>query len=263
VRDADVSRFSQCGGSARAAGRYAGGGTIAYDILLRAERDFGIHAVSYDDDVHPYTDLVIGRVDAVLLDNVLAERRRLTTPGFAIQPESVAIGHYVGVLAPHNALLRDSIDVIRRDAMRDGTLERIFRKWRVWNDDQPALYADVLAGRPVAPIAEMETGDGPTRMLSGWEAAWRYMPSLLRASLITLVLSGLSMALAVAFGVFIASGRFTAASSRARCWPAMWKSSAARRFCCSCSFSTTASPRPCACRHLLRRFSVSAQLCGL
>ena len=33
-------------------------------------------AVSYDDDVHPYSDLVIGRVDAVLLDNVLAERRR-------------------------------------------------------------------------------------------------------------------------------------------------------------------------------------------
>ena len=24
--------------------------------------------------------------------------------------------------------------------MRDGTLERIFRKWNVWNDDQPALY---------------------------------------------------------------------------------------------------------------------------
>ena len=206
VRDADVSRFRSL---ADLRGRRVAtlGGTIAHDILLRAERDFGIHAVSYDDDVHPYTDLVIGRVDAVLLDNVLAERRRLTTPGFAIQPESVAIGHYVGVLAPHNALLRDSIDVILRDAMRDGTLERIFRKWRVWNDDQPALYADVLAGRPVAPIAGMEAGDGPTRMLSGWEAAWRYMPSLLRASLITLVLSCLSMALAVAFGVFIASGR--------------------------------------------------------
>jgi polar amino acid transport system substrate-binding protein len=32
--------------------------------------------VSYEDDVHPYSDLVIGRVDAVLLDNVLAERRQ-------------------------------------------------------------------------------------------------------------------------------------------------------------------------------------------
>ena len=37
---------------------------------------FTIEAVSYDDDVHPYSDLVLGRLDAVLLDNVLAERRR-------------------------------------------------------------------------------------------------------------------------------------------------------------------------------------------
>ena len=48
-------------------------------------------AVSYDDDVHPYSDLVIGRLDAVLLDNVLAERRRRTTPGFITQPEPVAV----------------------------------------------------------------------------------------------------------------------------------------------------------------------------
>ena len=30
--------------------------------------------VSYDDDVHPYSDLVSGRVDAVLLDNIIADR---------------------------------------------------------------------------------------------------------------------------------------------------------------------------------------------
>ena len=52
------------------------GGTIAYEILLRAERDHGLTAVSYEDDVHPYSDLLLGRVDAVLLDNVLAERRQ-------------------------------------------------------------------------------------------------------------------------------------------------------------------------------------------
>ncbi len=28
--------------------------------------------------------------------------------------------------------------------MRDGTLEAIFRKWQVWNDDQPPMYARVL-----------------------------------------------------------------------------------------------------------------------
>src|SRR4029077_18544560 len=69
-------------------------GTIAYDILLRAEREHGLRAVSYEDDVHPYRHLVIGRVCPVLLDNVLAERRQRVMPGFTIQPETVAIGHY-------------------------------------------------------------------------------------------------------------------------------------------------------------------------
>ena len=90
--------------------------------------------------MHPYSDLVIGRVDAVLLDNVLAERRHRTIPGYTIQPDAVAIGHYVGVLAARNAPLRDQVDEILRGAMRDGTLERIFRKWNVWSLAQSALY---------------------------------------------------------------------------------------------------------------------------
>ena len=102
--------------------------------------------------MHPYTDLLLGRVDAVLLDNVLAERRQRRMTGFSIQPQTVAIGHYVGVLAPGDAQLRDAINDVLRGAMRDGTLERIFRKWNVWNDDQPALYARLLAGQPVAPV---------------------------------------------------------------------------------------------------------------
>lgn len=185
------------------------GGTIAYDILLRAGRDHGLTAVSYDDDVHPYSDLLLGRVDAVLLDNVLAERRRRVMPGFTIQPQSVAIGHYVGVLARTDAPLRDAINDVLRGAMRDGALEGIFRKWNVWNDDQPKLHARLLAGENVQPVADdrgLDVAAG-TAALSGWEAARRYFPSLLRASGVTLVLSCLSMGLAVVLGVLIATGR--------------------------------------------------------
>jgi polar amino acid transport system substrate-binding protein len=205
VRDADASRFRTL---ADLRGRRVGtlSGTIAYEILLGAERDFGIQAISYDDDVHPYSDLVIGRLDAVLLDNVLAERRRRALPGFTIQPQSVAVGHYVGVLAARNASLRDTVNEILRGAMRDGTLEGIFRKWGVWNDDQPALYARVLAGEPVPAVIGHDSTVG-AEMLSGWEALRRYLPSLVRASLITIVLSCLSMGLAVVLGVAIASGR--------------------------------------------------------
>jgi polar amino acid transport system substrate-binding protein len=205
VRDADRSRFTSL---ADLRGRRVGtlGGTIAYEILRRAERDDGLVAVSYDDDVHPYSDLVIGRVDAVLLDNVLAERRHRAIAGFAVQPATVAVGHYVGVLAPAEAPLRDAINEILRRAMRDGSLERILRTWHVWNDDQPKLYARLVAGKPVAPVTGLD-GVAQVSGMTGWAAAGRYLPSLLRASVVTIVLSCLSMGLAVIVGVSIATGR--------------------------------------------------------
>ena len=201
VREADEDRFKSL---ADLRGRRIAtlGGTIAYEILLKAEEDHGITAVSYDDDVHPYSDLLLGRVDAVLLDNVLAERSMRRNSGLFTQGEAVEVGHYVVITAPSNLELRDRVDEILRSAMRDGRLEAIFRKWRVWNDDQTGLYArvlaaasDVVAGRPAA--------TRPSRR----ELTLQYLPSLFAAALITLALSCLSMALAVTLGVAIATGR--------------------------------------------------------
>jgi polar amino acid transport system substrate-binding protein len=205
VRDADASRFRSL---ADLRGKTVATleGTIAYELLLRAEREHGLRAVSYEDDVHPYSDLVIGRVDAVLLDNVLAERRHRAMPGFTIQPETIAIGHYVGVLSAQNAPLRDSFNEILLGAMRDGRLERIFRNWSVWNDDQPKLYERLQAGVPVPAVVGLDAS-ASVAAVGRWEAARRYLPSLLRASVVTIVLSCLSMALAVSIGVVIATGR--------------------------------------------------------
>ena len=205
VRDGDASRF---GALADLRDRRVAtlAGTIAYEILLRAERDFGVRPVSYEDDVHPYSDLLLGRVDAVLLDNVLAERRQRAMKGFAIQPKTVAVGHYIGLLSAANAPLRDAMNDTLRTAMRDGTLERILRKWRVWNDDQPKLYERVLAGEPVQPFTGLDASASVATM-SRWEATRRYFPSLVRASVVTIVLSCLSMGLAIAVGVLIATGR--------------------------------------------------------
>jgi polar amino acid transport system substrate-binding protein len=205
VRDADRLRFRTL---ADLAGHRVGtlGGTIAYEILLRASHEAGVIPVSYDDDVHPYTDLVLGRLDAVLLDNVLAERRRRSVPGYSIQPDSLATSHYVGVLSAENALLRDAVNQVLLQAMRDGTLERIFRKWQVWNDDQPLLHRRLLAGEAIesvtGPYAPQSIAPRPA-----WGAIPSYLAPLLRASAVTVVLSCLAMALAVAVGVLIASGR--------------------------------------------------------
>ena len=114
-------------------------GTIAWDALAAAEKTDGILPVSYDDDVHPYEDLAQGRLDAVLLDNVLAARSVRRVPGLAIQPATIATGRYVAILAKENAALRDRIDGILMDAMKDGTLRRIFEEWKVWDGEQAAF----------------------------------------------------------------------------------------------------------------------------
>ncbi|MGD9904667.1 MAG: ABC transporter permease subunit [Vicinamibacterales bacterium] len=204
VREADRDRFRTL---QDLAGRKVAtlGGTLAWELLTAAQAEHGIEPVSYDDDVHPYTDLAIGRVDAVLLDHVIAERGMRRQPGLATHPEAVAIGFYVALLAPEQTALRDQVNEALRAAMADGRLEAIFRRWNVWNDDQRELYSRVLGG---ADSLLGEAGSAaPAVPPSRWELTVRYLPSLLRAAVITLVLSCVAMALAVGVGAAVAVGR--------------------------------------------------------
>ncbi len=172
------------------------GGTTAYQILLDARDSLGITAVSYDDDVHPYADLVSGRVDAVLLDNIIADRSLRRTGGFVIEPDAVAIGHYVAVFPRAHAARRDSANAILRARMRDGSLEKVFRSWNVWDDTQAQYFARAVSADAGARVVRDDA-----------RSALSYLPSLLRAAGITLVLSCLSMALAVTVGIVVAAGR--------------------------------------------------------
>jgi polar amino acid transport system substrate-binding protein len=72
----------------------------------------------------------------------------------------------------------------------------------MWNEDQPRLYARLLAGESVELLPT--TGAGTT---DTWEAARRYLPALLQAAAITLALSCVAMGLAVVIGSLIATGR--------------------------------------------------------
>jgi polar amino acid transport system substrate-binding protein len=200
VREADRNRFRTL---ADLRGRRVAtlGATLAYDLLVAAQSEHGVVPVTYEDDVHPYSDLALGRVDAVALDAVLADRGVRRNPGLINQDANLGVGYYVGVLAPEQTALRDRINGILREAMRDGRLEAIFRRWEMWNEDQPRLYARLLAGESV----ELRTAaPGST---DTWEAARRYWPALLQAAGITLILSCAAMALAIVMGGLIATGR--------------------------------------------------------
>jgi polar amino acid transport system substrate-binding protein len=201
VREADGDRYRTL---ADLRGRRVAtlGATLAYDILAAAQTEHGLVPVTYEDDVHPYSDLGLGRVDAVVLDAVLADRGVRRNAGLVNQDADLGVGYYVGVLRPGQSALRDRINGILREAMRDGRLETVFRHWEMWNEDQPRLYARLLAGESVELLPT--TGAGTT---DTWEAARRYLPALLQAAAITLALSCVAMGLAVVIGSLIATGR--------------------------------------------------------
>jgi polar amino acid transport system substrate-binding protein len=204
VRGADHGKYTTL---AALRGRRIGtlGGTIAYELLLEAQRKYGVIAVSYDDDVHPYSDLQQGRLDAVLLDNIIAMRAMRRTPGPALytEPAPVATGHYIGVLASANTALRDRVNDVLRARMRDGTLERIYRKWNIWDEYQGPFFASQASREPRAASKSAPLAARSSQL----SITLAYIPSLLKASVITIVLSCLAMALAISLGVLIASGR--------------------------------------------------------
>jgi polar amino acid transport system substrate-binding protein len=72
----------------------------------------------------------------------------------------------------------------------------------MWNEDQPRLYARVLAGESEELLRTAGSASTNT-----WEAAGRYFPALLQAAVITLILSCAAMALAIVLGFLIATGR--------------------------------------------------------
>jgi polar amino acid transport system substrate-binding protein len=114
----------------------------------------------------------------------------------------VATGRYIAVLARRNTALRDRVNEVLRARMRDGTLERIYRSWGIWDEHQTPFFASVLSVAQAIPPAGAGEIARTTR-----STVVAYLPALLRASLITIALSCASMALAIVVGILIASGR--------------------------------------------------------
>jgi polar amino acid transport system substrate-binding protein len=121
--------------------------TYAFD-LLRAQ---GFAPVIYDGDEEPYIDLEHGRVDAVLLDNIIAARYGCTAthPDVVCLPGDVALGTYVVGVRKHDRELARAIDEAFAAMRADGTLEKILRKANLWDCRQTQSPPIVSVGEAV------------------------------------------------------------------------------------------------------------------
>lgn len=166
-------------------------GTLEDTAASRLLEAKGIRQRVYDDNVNPYQDLALGRLDAVLLDLPIAlyyarPNKKLKFVGGPLEK-----GYYaIAVRKDQQALVQRFNDALTRLA-QTGQLERLYRDWGLWNDQQQEL---VQWGNRTDVVAE-----------SGrlWTFA-RYFPLLLDGALVTVGLTVGSMCLAMAIGLPLA-----------------------------------------------------------
>jgi polar amino acid transport system substrate-binding protein len=160
--------------------------TYAYDILRML---YGESVKVYDGNEEPYKDLELGRSDAVLLDNIIADRYGCTPqhPTLKCIPYDVARGTYVIGIRKADPELKLAIDGALAAMRADGELERILRRDQLWDDRQTAAAPG--EGRVTGQIRTLD-GEMVVQFLA---AAW-----------VTLELSVLAFLLAVPIGMGLA-----------------------------------------------------------
>ena len=162
--------------------------TFAYDILRMMP---SVQLSVYEGNQEPYDELAHGRLDAVLLDNIIADRYGCIDkhPDLkCLQPE-VARGTYVIGMRKHDTALAKAIDDALAGMQRDGELEQILRKWHLWDDRQ----------KDAVPIASIESRG----RVFDLEMLWQF----LSAAGVTLLLTVLAFMIAVPLGATLAIAR--------------------------------------------------------
>ncbi len=168
------------------------GGSLSHDVVAAAP---GLDVILYEGTEEPYLDLELGRLDGVVLDDIIAERFGLVRPGLR-HAGVVGEGVYAAGVRPDEPALLRALDEALAAMVRDGQLRAILERWRLWNPRQEALAAGVLPAGDAAGAAPRGAG------VSGAQ-----LELFVRATGVTLVISVLAVALAVAGGLGLSLAR--------------------------------------------------------
>lgn len=163
--------------------------TYALDLLHENGFDPAGYNGLYEGVQEPYLDLVNGKVDGVLLDNIIADRYGCPMEGVRCVPKEIARGVYVILIRKSDTELKEAIDKGLSEMVEDGTMEKILRKWNLWDH------------RQIEALPQIGQVNRPRQL------TWPQFVLFLKGALMTLRLSLVSFAIAVPFGFLLAASR--------------------------------------------------------
>lgn len=167
-------------------------GTLEDTAAERLLDKEGITKRVYGNQVEPYNDLKLDRLDAVLLDLPIAAYYAKPDEKLKFVGPAIAPGKYVIAFRKDQESLAEKFDAALDRLAEKGELRRIYTKWNIWNEQQAAL----LSPSGVSTDVVHESA----RL---WTLG-RYLPKLLEGAQVTIELTFTSMLLAMALGLPIA-----------------------------------------------------------
>ena len=175
--------------------------TVAHDLLKARP----LEVVLYEGQQEPYFDLAHGRLDAVLLDHVIADVYGCVLPEVRCLPGDVARGVYVGGVRKDHPELKQALDEALRAMTREGELRRLLTREKLWDVRQEELARPVESAASSRVPAPDLTASGPALPRLHFDR--QQLGLFLHGALLTLVISLGAFAIALPFGLLLAVAR--------------------------------------------------------
>jgi len=174
--------------------------------------------ISYEGNTDTMREVETGKLDATIEDTPIASFYAPRFTALRRIDEPAARGYYVIYVKKGETALLQALNEALVLMVRNGDIERIYRKYGIWDAQQAELVDIVEKGRFYgylkATAARIERNQMPTEesvkvdiRKRGWQVVKDYSGILFQSAGMTIVLSGLSFPLAILLGLTIALGR--------------------------------------------------------
>lgn len=186
-------------------------GTLDASLAQRIlnQQTFPITTIGYDEELHCYGDLALGRIDAVLLDEPIA--LYYGKPNVELKLVGAPIGHleYGVVTRFGNPAFDAKISAALEKLIQNGTIKTILERWNLWNAQTAKAWGQdpTPQTKPVAYDKFLENNLSKRSFSERLKNYVSFIPLLAKGAVMTLELSIISMALAIFLGLSTAISR--------------------------------------------------------
>jgi polar amino acid transport system substrate-binding protein len=171
-------------------------GTAAVNVL----EEHGWHAsriLPYDDSLKPYLAVRQRRAEAALGESIIASYYAGSDPAFFNVPTTFSPGHYAAAVRKADGSLLAEMNRVLAVMKENGELGEIFQRWGIWTDRQESIGVAKGSETPTSPLAH-------ANLPMSWERSRRVALALAQGTFYTILLTVISMPLALTFGLVLA-----------------------------------------------------------